>query len=1123
MLSLLLLLHARVQAGDVASPVVVFRHASATVNPKAPQPTGAAPTCIRSPTVSRLGGQTLLAVAECRYWAGDGCQPDHLPRRLRGPWPEPTRACSRLSPDGGRTWGPLVHNVSGMGCGSLQSVWIPAQRKVLLAFNRHELRHLDVAHVLWYRLGSLLVSGNMTWEAPINVDERLVKPNVSAWWAACPGPGRALVLTKGTRAGRIILAVYSEGIAGSTDSDPGGCRNPGATPAEGDWAAAYFSDTGGTTWHVSKTSDSLGPWGRNVFPAMSEPSVSQLSNGSVRMDFRHGLRRKECKCSMFAISTDGGDSFGPMQFDRALISPECQGSMLSHGGSLYFSNPHNEATRSNLTVQRSSDRGVSWSAIALLSSTPQALASYSCLVDLDDEGSAVGVMWERGAAGCTGSSCEIVFERDLNFTTESSIIKTGDSSGDLVTLRHQMPKKKRVMLWTTNTLAFTNATERLAWLHRLSSVKDVVDVISPGSYYASVTWPHSLVRFPGATEVHTALIEAGFKVQPLVGGIGGAWQNAVFTSAKFIADAAAEIKDGGLEGLNFDWEPSQCAAESDSDSYANFIEQVTRQSAGGFVTVTFPCLHDSCDPAVLAKSAARVIDMQTYGGGGVNGTWNPQAWQRIFHSHVAAVGSARYGLGVCPQCCENPPACNRPLSAEDIATRLQMADEAGVREVDVFSDVEPPHDPYNASRWPVRSSMQWWTALRKWKNLPLLDVRNDDFIAGSHQRTTTESKAQWATASSPPLPSGFRFIAAANDSHCIPRETGAIWFEHIANRTRKHVSSCGTCGMADASGPCCNITRLPCAYIAALTFGGAFTCSDIPPRHLVVSAAGPKTDDSTSAADFSIMVDWSGPPVAVSPAISSWHDTALGASGNPNHDDVYPPSTFDIVEPINSARRQLRAPNVRLWSGTSYFYRWPNSTRVTPVGPAISPPNTTETCRFNFPNCSCCREYCAVGCPCCQVPLTTSWDFRALDINVANLQSSTAFPETNILQVVGVGGNWFFTPKGYMSEFADPTGAREGRWFANILDWYCLGGFTDERGEYHHSGHNYTFGYLELLNEMDVLAGKGYIKWYDGVVAVVRARHPTIKFIGNCHALQVRYLDAVYFLAVVYSFEPRSM
>ena len=36
------------------------------------------------------------------------------------------------------------------------------------------------------------------------------------------------------------------------------------------------------------------------------------------------------------------------------------------------------------------------------------------------------------------------------------------------------------------------------------------------------------------------------------------------------------------------------------------------------------------------------------------------------------------------------------------------------------------------------------------------------------------------------------------------------------------------------------------------------------------------------------------------------------------------------------------------------------------------------------------------------------------------------------MRTQGVGGNWFFKPKQYMSGFADPTGSREGRWFANV-------------------------------------------------------------------------------------------
>ena len=75
-------------------------------------------------------------------------------------------------------------------------------------------------------------------------------------------------------------------------------------------------------------------------------------------------------------------------------------------------------------------------------------------------------------------------------------------------------------------------------------------------------------------------------------------------------------------------------------------------------------------------------------------------------------------------------------------------------------------------------------------------------------------------------------------------------------------------------------------------------------------------------------------------------------------------------------------------------------------------------------------------------------------------------------------------------------------------------------GEYHHSGHNYTFGWLEVLNEVDLngaiymeSAGCGwhcgnrtkllanvrrYIAFYDGVATAVRANHPHVRFVGNC-------------------------
>ena len=86
-------------------------------------------------------------------------------------------------------------------------------------------------------------------------------------------------------------------------------------------------------------------------------------------------------------------------------------------------------------------------------------------------------------------------------------------------------------------------------------MKDIVNVVSPCSYFIQQTEPHALVRKPGADVLHKALLAAGFKVQPLVGDIGGGWNMSwyrdTFASDAFVKAAIKEITEGSLEGLNF--------------------------------------------------------------------------------------------------------------------------------------------------------------------------------------------------------------------------------------------------------------------------------------------------------------------------------------------------------------------------------------------------------------------------------------------------------------------------------------------------------------------------------------------------------------------------------------------
>merc|ERR1711871_1372238 len=72
---------------------------------------------------------------------------------------------------------------------------------------------------------------------------------------------------------------------------------------------------------------------------------------------------------------------GPVMFPDGLIDPGCQGSILRSGSALYVSNANSTTARSNMTVKRSHDNGVSWDQGRLVWSGP---SGYSQLVELSE-------------------------------------------------------------------------------------------------------------------------------------------------------------------------------------------------------------------------------------------------------------------------------------------------------------------------------------------------------------------------------------------------------------------------------------------------------------------------------------------------------------------------------------------------------------------------------------------------------------------------------------------------------------------------------------------------------------------------------------------------------------------
>jgi hypothetical protein len=89
-------------------------------------------------------------------------------------------------------------------------------------------------------------------------------------------------------------------------------------------------------------------------------------------------------------------------------------------------------------------------------------------------------------------------------------------------------------------------------------------------------------------------------------------------------------------------------------------------------------------------------------------------------------------------------------------------------------------------------------------------------------------------------------------------------------------------------------------------------------------------------------------------------------------------------------------------------------------------------------------------------------------------------------------------------------------YYRRIAEWYIRGGFRDEAGVAHVSGHHLTFAYWEVLNEIDeehMWSPEVYTRIYDAVVAAVKPVDPTMHFSALALANPAAHLDQFrYFL-----------
>jgi Glycosyl hydrolases family 39 len=92
--------------------------------------------------------------------------------------------------------------------------------------------------------------------------------------------------------------------------------------------------------------------------------------------------------------------------------------------------------------------------------------------------------------------------------------------------------------------------------------------------------------------------------------------------------------------------------------------------------------------------------------------------------------------------------------------------------------------------------------------------------------------------------------------------------------------------------------------------------------------------------------------------------------------------------------------------------------------------------------------------------------------------------------------DWHYTQG---SEPRDPSMKEVADYYARLVSWYTQGGFTDEYGKRHESGHHYKIQYWEVLNEVDFehnMTPEFYTHLYDAVTAAIHEVDPSIKFVG---------------------------
>lgn len=337
----------------------------------------------RIPAIVSLKDGTLLAFCEGRVNnSGDFGNIDIVLKR---------------SIDNGKTWSALsvVADFGAMQAGNpapVVDMTDPAYPKgrIFLYYNtgnNHEGEILKGRGIknCWYKTST---DGGLTWSDAVDITAQVHLPNQPAinqafnhpedWRYYAMTPGHAMQFQTGKYKGRMFVASnHSYG-------------NPQKRAAHY-LAHAFYTDDHGKTFRIGSSLNA---------PGSNESMAVELSENKLMMNSRN--QAGDVRARIVSLSSDGGQTWDSTYFDKHLIDPVCQASILNidkrRGKNvLAFCNAANEKERNDLTLRISYDEGKTWPKAFPIykgeSGSNVDFSAYSDMVKLNRN--TVGVLFEK--------------------------------------------------------------------------------------------------------------------------------------------------------------------------------------------------------------------------------------------------------------------------------------------------------------------------------------------------------------------------------------------------------------------------------------------------------------------------------------------------------------------------------------------------------------------------------------------------------------------------------------------------------------------------------------------------------------------------------------------------------